>query len=208
MVINARIDGASCNSNAETTSSGYNDFFAMLLTTNFATATATQPRGLGTYVLGQPVTGTGIRIAPYTTDMTLNNYTYDNTRTMAVPHGVGFVWASMLWEVTWNLVAKHGASNNWFTGNGAENRMLRLAIRAKQLQPCLSGFVSARDAWFAADDELYGGVNRCAIWRGFAKRGLGVSAVQGASSSNADNTGAFDIPVTCNDPIFDDDFDP
>ncbi|HSX62570.1 MAG TPA: M36 family metallopeptidase [Tahibacter sp.] len=208
MVLHARIAGTSCNGNAERPASGYNDFFGILLTTNFAHATPTQPRGLGTYVLGQPVNGTGIRTAPYTTDFALNRYTYNDTRTLAVPHGVGFVWASMLWEVTWGMVARHGASNDWFNGNGAENRMLRLAIRAMQLQPCQSGFVDARTAWLAADDELYAGENRCILWRGFARRGLGASAVQGSAGSNSDNTEAFDLPADCADLIFDADFDP
>lgn len=201
-VIEARLNTPGCFNNAENPSSGYADFLAALLTNDFATTTSVTPRGLGTYLLGQPVGGTGIRPVPYTTDMSVNNYTYLNTRTLPSPHGVGVVWGSMLWDLTWLMVQEYGASNNWFNGNGAENRMLRLAIRAQRLQPCSAGFVSARDAVLAADVELYAGANQCRIWQAFSRRGLGFSAAQGSAGSNADNTQAFDLPPQCNGLIF------
>jgi hypothetical protein len=46
-----------------------------------------------------------------------------------------------------------------------------------------------------ADQNLTGGDNQCLIWKGFAKRGLGVSASQGSSLSVEDGTEAFDLPV-------------
>ncbi len=101
-------------------------------------------------------------------------------------------------------VARRGAGGDWFDGNGAENRPLRLAIRAMQRQPCEAGFIDARTASFAADIELPDGENRCILRRGFARRGPGVSAVQGSTASNTDNTGAFDAPEDCNDPIVED----
>jgi extracellular elastinolytic metalloproteinase len=206
-VLNDRIVGPGCSANAETPSSGYNDFFALLLTTNFLLASPAQRRGIGTYVLGQPYTGAGIRGLPYMVSATQDLYTYDDTRTLEAPQGTGFVWASILWEATWGLVDEHGASYNWFNGNGAENAMLRLAIRAMQLQPCQSGFVDARNAWLAADAELNNSENTCLLWKGFARHGLGFSAIQGSAASNADNVAAYDLPVDCNDPIFGDNFD-
>lgn len=202
MVVNARLAGPTCISNAETTSSGYNDFFAVLLTTDFTSATPAQRRGIGTYVMGQPVTGTGIRAVPYSTDLTIDPYTFQDTGTLTASQGTGMVWASALWDLTWRMVGTYGASNDWFTGNGGENRMLRLAIRALQRQGCQSGFVDARNAWFTADNELYAGENSCRLWNAFARRGLGVSAVQGSATSNADNMAAFDVPAACNDAIF------
>lgn len=112
-----------------------------------------------------------------------------------------------MWDLTWLMVKAHGAGNDWVTGNGGENRMLRLAIRAQQLQVCSAGFVGARDALLAADDALYAGENRCRIWKAFARRGLGFSAAEGSAHSNADNVAAFDTPMTCDD-LFADGFEP
>ncbi|HVH35594.1 MAG TPA: M36 family metallopeptidase [Tahibacter sp.] len=208
MAVNGRIAGPSCVSNAETPTSGYDDFFALLLTTDFTTATATQPRGLGTYMLGQSVSGSGIRGLAYTTDLKADHYTYQDTRFLSAPQDTGTVWASALWDLTWSLVDVYGASNDWFDGNGAENRMLRLAIRALQRQTCDAGFVEARDAWLTADTELYAGDNHCRIWNAFARRGLGASAVQGSGTSNGDNTAAYDLPQEClPDPLFADGFE-
>lgn len=43
-------------------------------------------------------------------------------------------------------------------------------------QPCNPDFSQARDAILDADKALTGGDNACEIWKGFAKRGLGVEA--------------------------------
>ena len=72
------------------------------------------PRGIGTYVVyhedGRQ--GNGIRITPYSTDMKVNPSTYDTIKAAAEPHGVGYVWASMLWDLYWNLVDKYGFNPN------------------------------------------------------------------------------------------------
>jgi extracellular elastinolytic metalloproteinase len=49
--------------------------------------------------------------------------------------------------------------------------------------------VQARDAIIDADVALTGGENRCEIWKGFAKRGLGAGAV--TADPRVDN---FDLP--------------
>ena len=54
-----------------------------------------------------------------------------------------------------------------------------------------------RDAILAADRALTGGENACAIWRGFAKRGLGVGASQGDSRSKTDGVQDFTLPEDC-----------
>jgi hypothetical protein len=118
---------------------------------------------------------------------------------LTIPHGIGFVWNSMLWEVYWNLVAKHGYNPNiyepWSTGGN--NLAIRLVSDGLKFQPCSPGFVDGRNGILAADLALTGGENQCAIWRGFAKRGLGFSATQGSSNDVNDGTQAFDLPVTC-----------
>lgn len=205
-IVETRLNEPGCLSNAENPTSGYADFFAVLLTNDFTTTTSATPRGLATYLLGQPITGAGIRPQPYTSNMAVNPVTYVDTATLGAPHGVGTVWASAMWDLTWLMVKAHGASNDWLNGNGGENRMLRLAILAQQLQVCSAGFVSARNALLAADEGLYAGENSCRIWKAFARRGLGFSAVEGSAGSNADNVAAFDRPVICDD-LFADGFE-
>jgi uncharacterized repeat protein (TIGR01451 family) len=105
----------------------------------------------------------------------------------------------MVWEVYWNLVDVHGFNQNiyddWTTGGN--NLTFQLVMDGMKLQPCSPGMVDGRDAILAADLALTGGENRCEIWEGFAKRGLGYSADQGSPFSRTDGTEAFDMPGFC-----------
>jgi extracellular elastinolytic metalloproteinase len=187
-----------CLGNQEQMGEGWSDWFAVALTARPGDVPTTR-RGVGTYVLYQPPDSFGIRPAPYTTDMTTNPATYDTIKTSAVPHGVGYVWASIVWEVYWNLVLKHGFNpdiyGSWTTGGN--NLAVQLVVDGLKLQPCSPGFVDGRNAILAADELLTGSDNYCDIWKGFAKRGLGFSAVQGSSGSITDGTQAFDLPGRC-----------
>ena len=188
----------SCLGNQEQMGEGWSDFLGLVLTAREGD-TATQNRGVGSYVLYQPADGFGIRPAPYTTNMSVNPATYDTIKTDAVPHGVGYVWASMLWEVYWNLVEAHGFNPDVYGGwtTGGNNLAIQLVMDGMKLQKCSPGFVDGRDAILLADQALTGGANQCHIWKGFAKRGLGVSAKQGSSGSVTDGTQAFDVPASC-----------
>ncbi len=187
---------------AEQMGEGWSDWIALVLTAK-AGETATQPRGIGTYVSFQPGNGPGIRPTPYTTDMKVNPSTYDTIKqpTITAPHGVGYVWATMLWEVYWNLVAKHGFNPDvggaWTTGGN--NLAFQLVMDGMKLQPCLPGFVDGRNAILQADRALTDGANQCLIWKGFAKRGLGYSASQGLFTLRDDplQREAFDLPAEC-----------
>jgi hypothetical protein len=121
-----------------------------------------------------------------------------NGGSLAVPHGIGNAWASVLWDLNWDLVNIHGFNpdpyESWDTGGN--NLMLQLVIDGLKLQGCGPGMVVGRAAIIAAVTALTGGVNYCTLWRGFARRGLGFSAVQGTTNRN-DNTEAFDIPTIC-----------
>ncbi len=186
----------SCLGNAEQMGEGWSDWMTVYFTA-LASHTATTNRGVGTYALNQATTGVGIRPAPYNTDMTVNSYTYSNLPTMAVPHGVGFVWNTMLWQMYWALVGQYGFDADLYNGTGGNNLAMQLVIDGMKLQPCSPGFVDGRNAILAADTALTGGVNQCLIWGAFAVRGLGFSAAQGSSSSASDGTAAFDLPSVC-----------
>ncbi|KAJ3070638.1 Fungalysin/Thermolysin Extracellular metalloproteinase 5 [Podochytrium sp. JEL0797] len=56
---------------------------------------------------------------------------------------------------------------------------MQLVVDGLKLQPCNPSFVDARDAILEADEILTGGKNKCLLWTGFAKRGLGVGAKDG-----------------------------
>jgi len=200
--ISTRLTGGPANSNClggdEQMGEGWSDWFGLMLTIEPGD-TATNARGIGNYVSGQPTNGGGIRPAPYSTSFAVNNYTYANTNNTAltVPHGVGFVWCTMLWDLSWAFINRYGYDSNLYTGNGGNNKIMKLVIAALKLQPCDPGFVDGRDAILLADSILYNGVNRCMIWEVFARRGLGFSANQGSSASRADQTEAFDLPPLC-----------
>ncbi len=120
------------------------------------------------------------------------------------PHGIGYVWNTMLWEVYWNLVDRYGYNADiygaWSTGGN--NLAFQLVMDGLKFQVCRPGFVDGRDAILAADAALTGGANRCEIWRGFTKRGLGASANQGSSLSRLDGVEAFDLPASCTAATF------
>ncbi|HWG95293.1 MAG TPA: M36 family metallopeptidase [Mycobacteriales bacterium] len=190
--------------NQEQMGEGWSDFFSYATTMRATDAAdlGRTPRGIGTYVLYEDGrTAKGIRQTPYSTDMAIDYAVYDEIKSssVAAPHGVGWVWASMLWEVYWNLVAAHGfnpdLTGSWETGGN--NLAVQLVMDGMKFQPCRPGFEDGRDAILAADRALTGGENACAIWRGFAKRGLGVGASQGDSRSKTDGVQDFTLPEDC-----------
>ncbi|HZG54304.1 MAG TPA: T9SS-dependent M36 family metallopeptidase [Pyrinomonadaceae bacterium] len=187
-----------CLGNQEQMGEGWSDFVGLVLTTD-PLDTATTARGIGTYVSFHSAAGNGIRPTRYTTDMSVNPSTYNTIKTAAVPHGVGYVWATMLWEMYWNLVEVHGYNPNVYESwnTGGNNLAIQLVTDGMKLQPCSPGFINGRDAILQADMNLTGGANQCLIWKAFAKRGLGVSATQGSNTSVTDGTEAFDIPASC-----------
>jgi hypothetical protein len=105
----------------------------------------------------------------------------------------------MLWEVYWNLIDRYGFNADLYGAwsSGGNNLALQLVMDGMKLQVCRPGFVDGRDAILMADVALTGGANRCEIWRGFTKRGLGASANQGSSLSRTDGVEAFDLPASC-----------
>jgi extracellular elastinolytic metalloproteinase len=188
-----------CLGNQEQMGEGWSDWYGVVMTIEPGD-TGTDGRAVGTYLFGQGAGGAGIRPFPYNTDIAANPQTYDDIKTAAVPHGVGSVWATMLWEVTWALIDDHGWDPDIYNFTGDVNQdagnvmAMALVTEGMKLQPCSPGFVDGRDAIFAADLAIYGGANECSLWDAFAKRGLGVNADQGSSGSRSDGTENFETP--------------
>jgi len=200
--ISNRLTGGPSNSNClqndEQMGEGWSDFFTLMMTIEPGDQAADR-RGIATYVTGQSVTGTGIRPRAYSTDFNINNFTYGNTNSSSLPapHGVGFVWATMLWDLNWALINEYGFDTDFYNGSGGNNIAMQLVIDGLKLQNCSPGFVDGRDAILQADQNANGGANRCLIWNVFARRGLGLSAQQGSPFSRFDQTEAFDVPTDC-----------
>ncbi len=178
-----------CLFNEEQAGEGWSDWFALVQTTTAAN-TANEARGIGTYAIGQPVTGGGIRQFPYSRSMQVNPHTYGDVPNVAVPHGVGSVWCAMIWDLYWNLVDEYGFDSDIYNGTGGNNIAMQLVIDGLKLQQCNPSFVDSRNAILAADEANYAGANQCLIWETFARRGLGFSASAGGNE-------AFDIPDFC-----------
>ena len=186
---------------------GWSDWWSYALTMREGDNGAT-PRGIGNYVIyhDEGRAGPGIRITPYSTDFKVNRTTYRTVKTAVEPHGVGYVWATMLWDLYWNLVEEHGFNPNpyesWETGGN--NLAIQLVIDGMKMSPCTPGFVDARNAIIAADAALTGNVaagvpgeNECLIWRTFARRGLGLSADQKDPANKLDGIEGYDVPAHC-----------
>lgn len=179
-------NGSSCLAGNEQMGEGWADYFGYM-TTWVAGTNLTSSRGIGTYALNQPPNGVGIRTKKYSYDFAVNDFTYDDIKTLAVPHGVGSVWATMLWDMTLLLIEEHGEAVGL-------DISANIVMEGLKLQPCNPGFVDGRDAILLADQLLYGGENKCLIWDAFARRGLGVNAIQGTVGSATDGTENFDTP--------------
>ncbi|RFN58565.1 M36 family metallopeptidase [Marixanthomonas ophiurae] len=198
--ISTRLTGGAGDSNClnrfthpEQMGEGWSDFFGLVFTMNVGEQ-GDDARGVGTWLLGEGPNGQGIRTYRYSTDLAENPHTYDAVKSAVVPHGVGEIWAVMLWDMTWDLIDVYGFDPDIYNGNGGNNIAMNLVMEGLKLQPCGPGFVDGRDAILAADQALYGGANYCTIWKAFARRGLGFSASQGSSTSITDGTEAFDMP--------------
>ena len=134
--------------------------------------------------LGQAVTGAGIRTYPYSTNMSVNPWTYAMMAgSGGEVHKIGEIWCTALWEMTWEMIAMDGINPNIFnpSATGGNSAALKLVIEGMRLQPCSPGYIDARNAILKADTLFFGGKYSCAIWRAFAKRGMGKNASQGSS---------------------------
>ncbi len=199
--ISNRLTGGPSNSgclgNAEQMGEGWSDFYA-LISTMQPSDTRNTPRAIGNYSDGKTINGSGIRNRVYSTDMAVNSYTYGFLpNTAGQVHYMGELWATMLWDLTWDLIDEYGFEPNPMLATGGNNIAQRLVTDGFKLQHCNPGFVDGRDGILLADKMNNNGANQCLIWKAFARRGLGFSASQGSSDSYTDGVEAFDLPPFC-----------
>ncbi|MCP3138025.1 M36 family metallopeptidase [Pyxidicoccus xibeiensis] len=187
----------SCLTNRQQPGEGISDFLSLWFTA-LPTHTAALGRGVGTYALNQPTTGAGIRTQRYSTSSTVNTWTYASINGMAVPHGVGSVFAQAMWEAYWALVTQYGFSADFYnaTGTAGNQRFMRYFIQGLKNTPCSPTFTQVRDGIITAATSINGGADVCRLWTAFAAFGLGTNAVSGGSASTTPTNG-FSKPATC-----------
>ncbi|WP_226064507.1 T9SS-dependent M36 family metallopeptidase [Kaistella polysaccharea] len=203
-------NGYSClnpDVSSEQMGEGWSDFFTLMLT-NKPGDTKNVPRGIGTFASSQAITGTGIRPALYSPDIGINNFKYGATKGMEytndkgvlVPdvHSIGFIWATMLWDLHWKYAEKYGYSADVMANStNGSTRILQLVTDALKLQVCNPTFIEGRDAILQAELNTTKGEDKCMIWSVFAKRGLGVKASAGLKGKITDQVQDSTMPDEC-----------
>ncbi|WP_438961514.1 T9SS-dependent M36 family metallopeptidase [Nonlabens sp.] len=201
--ISTRLTGGpanpACLINEEQMGEGWSDWVALMLTIEPGDQ-GTDVRGIGTYAINQSTAGGGIRNFPYSTNLSVNPVSFGDTNNtnFTVPHGVGSIWASILWDLSWRFIDDYGFDPDLYNGTGGNNIVMQLVMDGLKLQPCNPGFVDGRDAILQADMIANGGLNQDRIWEVFANRGLGYSASSGSVDSRFDQIEAFDTPPPLN----------
>jgi len=186
-----------CLTNRQQAGEGLSDWWALAYTAKPGD-TGPMPRGMGTYALNQQTNGTGIRTQRYSTDPSVNTWTYASINGMAVPHGVGSVWAQGMWEVYWKLVDAHGFDANIYnaTGNAGNQRAMLYVNEGLKNTACNPTFTQIRDGILQAAQDNHGGEDVCRMWEAFAAYGLGTNAVSGGAGSTTPTNG-FNVPASC-----------
>ena len=114
---------------------GWSDYFARMFVQK-ATDKPGDAFPEGTWFLGQPPDGPGVRIYPYSFDMSVNPntigiYNLGNTDLYLAGHA----WASALWDLNWLLREKYGFDADLHSGEGGNNLTFQLVIDGLKLQP-------------------------------------------------------------------------
>lgn len=185
-----------CLENDEQMGEGWSDFFT-LVTTVKSGDVGTTPRGIGNYVTKGGVNGGGIRRLPYTTNMNINNQTYDDIIGTDEPHPVGEIWTDILWDLYWEMVDVYGFDEDPINGTGGNNMAIQLVVDGMKYQSCEPGFIAGRDAILVADAINNDGANECLIWEVFARRGVGINADGGSVYSRNDGEQDFEVFPEC-----------
>ncbi|MBI4908213.1 MAG: M36 family metallopeptidase [Acidobacteria bacterium] len=133
--------------------------------------------------------GRGLRTRPYSTDVNINPLTYaDLGRVRGTPevHGDGEIFVEALWEMRANLIKQFGEKEG-------RRRTRLLVVDGMKLAVPAASMIDMRDAILLADTVDFKGEGQDAIWRGFAKRGMGALA-QSGSGKSLHVSASFDVP--------------
>ncbi|MEM6772152.1 MAG: M36 family metallopeptidase, partial [Bacteroidota bacterium] len=190
-----------CLRNDEQMGEGWSDFFTLTYAP-FAISDnpdGTEGRGIGNFSTSSALNAAGIRRKQYSTDMAVNNFTYnDIISSGTAPHPLGEIWATTLWDLYWAMVDEYGFDTDIVRGTGGNNLAVQLVVEGMKFTSCSPGLLEGRDGILAADLAVNDGANQCLIWEVFARRGMGFSANAGTSTNNrTDGRESFDISPYC-----------
>eukprot|EP01079_Euglenida_sp_SAG-EU17-18_P001900 gene1900-2970_t len=147
--------------------------------------------------MGEYAAGRGIRPFPYSSQFSANpqTFTYITQSGYSGVHAKGSVWCQILHQVMYHMIQVEPLDADWYSGKGGNGKLLHAVTMGMALQPCRPNFVEARDAILEALEVIDPGNNelKCAAWRGFAQRGMGVDASTNGSAVEED----FNVPSTC-----------
>ncbi|KAF2676204.1 extracellular elastinolytic metallo proteinase [Lentithecium fluviatile CBS 122367] len=171
---------------------GYSDLVATLLRIK-QTDSRSKDYTVADWATGQAV---GLRSHYISTNMQTTPLTFQSLNELSSSGGfdVGTTWTTAVYEVFWNMAEMHGIGevekvtlDARGVPQGARYLLLKLILDSEALLPCSPHHLQGRDALVQADQILTGGENKCAIWRGFAKRGFGEDAVRGSGAKTRVN---------------------
>ncbi|MEC7566641.1 MAG: M36 family metallopeptidase, partial [Planctomycetota bacterium] len=220
---------------------GVGDYLA-LINGMKATSDPGDATPIGDWYFGDPA---GIRRQPYSYDQSIGARTFEDWNgeddpSTGIPneqvHQAGEIWASVLWDMTWELIFKYGGARDGSameiafnedlhhavgrtpTTNqavldsgptsmvgpdlldlttGANNLAMQLFVDGMKYTFANPTFTQARDGILAADQALTGGVNHDALWRAFARRGLGFRADGGVLTTTVPMLQtSYELPTT------------
>jgi extracellular elastinolytic metalloproteinase len=90
---------------------GWSDLFAAAITMKPDETRENATYGFAAWPTGKTNPPTA-RLVMYSTNMEINNFTYSTINGFTRVHEVGTSWATMLYEVMWNLIDKYGKNDN------------------------------------------------------------------------------------------------
>ncbi|QRV95966.1 extracellular metalloproteinase MEP [Ceratobasidium sp. AG-Ba] len=201
---------------------GWGDFLALIIRSTSQEANADE------LTIGSWITNStnGFNHSPYSTNATVNPSTYETLNEVEFRnlHGVGEVWAEILWVVLQEMIKVHGRSPTLFPPQQLEDGttpigdfyrpsqprkplvpkhgntlMVQLVVSSMKLVPCRPSIFDSRDAIIEADRVLTGGENLCLLWKAFSSRGLGRDAKLhgGGPWDMGKHTNGYQIPEEC-----------
>jgi len=190
----------SCLGTYQRPGEGLSDWWSLFYTFGPTNETV---RGIGTYALNQPTTGTGIRTQRYdkNPEPNSNTWTYESLHGLTQSHAIGEKWGQAYWYVQGRLEDEHGFDLDpyAFTGTGSDAGNIRAMfyiIEGLKNSVCGPSFTDVRDGILAAAASSYGGIDVCRIWQGFADYGMGVNANDGNGTNN-NVVNDFTVPASC-----------
>jgi extracellular elastinolytic metalloproteinase len=96
---------------ADGMSEGWSDLFAAALTIKPDETRENATYGFAAWATNSTDPPTARRVM-YSTNTEINDWTYSKIDDLTRVHEVGTVWATMLYEILWNLIDKHGKNDS------------------------------------------------------------------------------------------------